>query len=85
MLDPAVLRKRILDAIPDAEVEIVDTTGGGDHFKARVVSASFAGLPLVQQHQRVYAPLRDLLATGELHALSLETSATPKAPEGGSR
>jgi len=84
MLDPAVLRRRILEAIPDAEVEIKDTTGGGDHFEASVVSASFAGLPLVKQHQLVYAPLRDLLATGELHALALKTRA-PAAGEGGPR
>lgn len=75
MLDPEELRRRIVGAIPDAEVTIKDTTGTGDHFEAQVVSATFAGMPLVKQHQLVYAPLKDLLATGELHALALKTSA----------
>ena len=75
MLDPAELRRRIVEAIPDADVQIKDSTGTGDHFEAIVTSASFAGMPLVKQHQLVYAPLRDLLATGELHALALKTSA----------
>ncbi|PZR04712.1 MAG: BolA family transcriptional regulator [Archangium gephyra] len=64
---------RIKTAIPDADIEIDDTTGTGDHFEARIVSATFAGVPMVRQHQAVYAPLKDVLATGELHALALKT------------
>jgi stress-induced morphogen len=73
MLDPAEIQERIAAALPGAVVEVRDTTGGGDHFEARVVCAAFAGKTRVQQHQMVYAPLRDLLATGELHALALTT------------
>lgn len=73
MLDPAWIKTRITQALPDAEVEVVDTTGTGDHFEARVVSPSFTGKSMVQQHQLVYAPLKDVLATGELHALALKT------------
>ncbi len=32
-----------------------DLAGDGDHYKARIVSAAFAGLPRVRQHQLVYA------------------------------
>jgi stress-induced morphogen len=60
-------------AIPDAEVTIRDLAGDGDHYAARVVSASFAGLPRVRQHQRVYAALGHRMG-GELHALQLETA-----------
>lgn len=73
MLDPQLLKARLEQALPGATIEIRDTTGTGDHFEARVVSPSFAGLSMVQQHQAVYAPLKDLLATGELHALALKT------------
>lgn len=73
MLDPTILKARIEQALPGATVEIRDTTGTGDHFEARVVSPTFAGLSMVQQHQQVYAPLKDVLATGELHALALKT------------
>ena len=64
----------IRDAIPDAEVTITDLAGDGDHYSARVVSASFAGLDRVRQHQRVYAALGGRMG-GELHALQLTTAA----------
>jgi acid stress-induced BolA-like protein IbaG/YrbA len=73
MLDPNELKARIEKALPGSVVELRDTTGTGDHFEARVVSPTFVGLPMVQQHQQVYAPLQDVLATGELHALALKT------------
>ena len=61
--------------IPDAHVEITDLAGDGDHYAARVVAASFRGLPRVRQHQRVYAALGARMG-GALHALQL-TTATP--------
>lgn len=73
MPDIADLKRRIEQGLPGAEVEIRDLTGTGDHFEARVVSPSFQGKSLVEQHQQVYAPLQDLLKTGELHALALKT------------
>lgn len=73
MLDADFVRTRILEALPDSEVEVRDTTGTGDHFEARVVSPAFAGKPMVQQHQLVYAPLQQWLKSGELHALALKT------------
>ena len=42
----------IRDGIPDAQVEITDLAGDGDHYAARVVAESFRGLPRVHQHQR---------------------------------
>lgn len=70
---PELIRDRILAALPGAEVEVRDTTGTGDHFDARVVSPAFTGKSMVDQHQAVYAPLKDVLQTGELHALALKT------------
>ncbi|MBV9528391.1 BolA family protein [Sphingomonas sp.] len=66
-------------AIPDAEVTIRDLAGDGDHYAARIVSGSFAGLSRVRQHQAVYAALGGRMG-GELHALQLET-AVPKTLE----
>ena len=65
----------IREGIPDARVEITDLAGDGDHYSARVVAESFRGLPLRQQHQRVYQALGGRMG-GELHALQLKT-ATP--------
>ena len=60
-------------AIPDAHVQITDLRGDGDHYAARVVAASFAGMSRVRQHQAVYAALGGRMG-GELHALQLETA-----------
>jgi stress-induced morphogen len=66
----AILR----EGFPDAEIQIDDLAGDGDHYRARIVSAAFQGLPRVRQHQLVYAALKGKMG-GELHALALETSA----------
>ena len=60
-------------AFPDGEVTVVDLAGDGDHYRARVVSPRFAGLPRVRQHQLVYAALGDRVGA-ELHALAVETA-----------
>ena len=62
----------ILEAFPDAVVEIRDLAGDGDHYAARVISPSFAGMNRVRQHQAVYAALKGKMGT-DLHALQLET------------
>jgi len=67
------IERLIKDAIPDAEVTIRDLAGDGDHYAARVVSASFAGMSRIKQHQTVYAALGGRVG-GELHALQLETA-----------
>ena len=68
------LRAHLAEAFPDAEIVIQDLAGDGDHYRAKVVSAAFAGLPRIRQHQLVYAALKGKMG-GELHALALETSA----------
>jgi stress-induced morphogen len=67
------IERLIKAAIPDAEVTIRDLAGDGDHYAARVVSRSFAGLGRVRQHQAVYSALGGRVG-GELHALQLETA-----------
>ncbi len=60
-------------AIPDAQVTIRDLAGDGDHYAARVVSETFAGMSRIRQHQIVYSALGGRVG-GELHALQLETA-----------
>ena len=67
------IERLIREAIPDAEVTIRDLAGDGDDYAARVVSATFAGMPRVKQHQGVYAALGGRMGE-ELHALQLETA-----------
>jgi len=68
------LESRLRAAFPDAEIAITDLAGDGDHYKARIVSPAFAGLPRVRQHQMVNKALADVLG-GTLHALAIETAA----------
>ena len=76
MVQPDQVKDAILQAIPDAAVEVEDLTGGGDHLQVRVVSEAFAGLSRVRQHQLVYGALRSELASEAIHALAVQT-ATP--------
>ncbi|UYN95991.1 MAG: BolA family transcriptional regulator [Enhydrobacter sp.] len=67
----------IKEGIPDAQVDMHDMVGDGDHWAATVVSAAFAGKTKIQQHQMVYRALGERMG-GVLHALKLTTMA-PKA------
>jgi stress-induced morphogen len=60
--------------LPDAQVEIRDLAGDGDHYAAVIVSEAFRGKTKVQQHQLVYDALQGNMG-GALHALALQTSA----------
>ena len=68
------IEKLIKEALPDAQVEIKDLAGDGDHYAAHVVSAEFIGKSRVQQHQLVYNALGGRMG-GVLHALALTTAA----------
>lgn len=72
MIPPEEIRRLIQLAMPDAEVELEDLTGGQDHWSAVVVSQAFAGRPSVARHRMVYQALADAMK-GPIHALALET------------
>ena len=76
-MSPTEIETLIKQGIPDAEVNIEDLRGDGDHYAAYVVSPSFKGKTRVQQHQMVYQALQGRMG-GELHALALQTSAPPE-------
>lgn len=64
----------IKSALPDAEIELIDLKGDGDHYKAIITSSEFTGKSRIAQHQMVYAALNGQMG-GVLHALALETKA----------
>jgi stress-induced morphogen len=68
------IERRIKAVIPDAQVEVRDLAGDGDHWAATVISESFRGKSRVQQHQLVNAAFGADLGT-VLHALSVQTRA----------
>jgi stress-induced morphogen len=73
-MDAKEIESLIRAKFPDAEIEIKDLAGDGDHYAAHVVSAAFQGKSRVQQHQMVYEALGGRMG-GVLHALALTTQA----------
>ncbi|MBF2018374.1 MAG: BolA family transcriptional regulator [Rivularia sp. T60_A2020_040] len=80
MISPQQVEEMIKAQMPDAQIQVQDLTGGGDHYQVSVVSSQFAGKGLVQQHQLVYAALKQAMSTEAIHALALKTY-TPEAWE----
>ena len=64
-------------ALNDAQVEVRDLTGGGDHLEAIVISPDFEGKSPVDRHRTIYAVLQQELSTETIHALAL-TTRTPE-------
>jgi len=72
MLPTVELRRQLLSAFDDAEIEIIDLTGTQDHYECHIASSRFVGLSPIAQHKLVYSALGDALK-GPIHALSLKT------------
>jgi stress-induced morphogen len=72
MPNPEHIKQRIEAALPGADAEVQDLTGGGDHFRATVTAEQFAGLSRLEQHRLVYGVFGDEVG-GPIHALSLKT------------
>ena len=68
-----------LQQLSPSHLEVVNESSGHggyfpgkeSHFKVIVVSESFAGLRLVQRHQKIYSVAGDLLSPGKIHALAI--------------
>ena len=73
------LKQRIEAALPGSKAEVEDLTGGGDHFRAEIVSDRFDGLSRIEQHRMVYDVFGDEVG-GPIHALSIKTSTPGGAP-----
>ncbi len=71
-MDSDEIKKRICAALPDAQVEIEDLAGDGNHYSALVRSSAFAGKSLLEQHKIVYNAIGDDMGDS-LHALALKT------------
>jgi stress-induced morphogen len=75
------IKQRIEAAIPGAQAEVEDYTGGGDHFRASVTAAAFAGRGRIEQHRLVYEVFGAEIG-GPIHALSLKTAVPDHAEVG---
>ena len=62
----------IKQAIPNAEVNVVDLKGTGDHFSALIISDAFEGVSLVDRHKMIYNSISDVMTT-KIHAMQIKT------------
>lgn len=76
-----MIRERLEREFSPAELEVVDDShlhrghpgarDGRGHFRVRVVSDRFNGLPRLMRHRLIYAAMGDLMQT-DIHALNIE-------------
>jgi stress-induced morphogen len=78
MADLAEIKSMIEAALPGADVEVIDETGAGDHLRATIAAAQFAGLSRIDQHRLVKAAVVERFEDGQIHALSIRTSVPPR-------
>ncbi|MDD5034581.1 MAG: BolA/IbaG family iron-sulfur metabolism protein [Methylococcaceae bacterium] len=68
-MEIAEVRTLIESGIPGCELTVL---GEGCNFSVVVVGEAFEGMNPVQRQQRVLATVKEPLATGELHAISMK-------------
>lgn len=67
------IKQVIEQKLPGAQVSIRDLTGTADHWEVWVVSDSFRGKSMLEQHRLVKGFFEADIASGVLHAFSLKT------------
>jgi intracellular septation protein len=75
------LRERLQNRFAPAQLSVEDEShlheghagaaGGQSHFRVRIVSEAFRGIPSVARHRLIYAAVDDLLKS-DIHALAIE-------------
>lgn len=71
MVDKAFITRLVHEVLPEAEVEAIDFTGGGDHWHVVVVDPSFEGMRSFRRQRLVMEPFKPHIRTEEVHALDL--------------
>ena len=74
MISPQQVEEMIKVRLPDAQIQVQDLKGSGDHYQVIVVSSQFVGKGLVQQHQLIYQALNQAMSSEAIHALAIKTS-----------
>ena len=69
------VKNRLTQAYPDADINVEDPTGGGNHFHLSIIWPSFEDMSRVERHQHVMSQFDSELKSGEVHALAIK--ATP--------
>ena len=72
LITPTEVRELVLKGMPGSKVEVRDMTGTSDHFEISVVSKSFEGKSLVEQHKLIFEILKPEMDS-RIHAVKLKT------------
>lgn len=68
-IDSSSIEAQIREQLPDSDVRV---QGGGGKYQVRAVSREFEGLNAVKRQQRVYQILNEDIASGAIHAVSMQ-------------
>tara|TARA_B100000945_G_C20421534_1_gene618301 strand:+ start:243 stop:566 length:324 start_codon:yes stop_codon:yes gene_type:complete len=74
---------QVLEIFPDAQVEVVDLNGTGDHFHVRVISNSFDGMRPLQRQKPILNHFKPHISSGDVHALDLKCMTPEQAAQAG--
>ena len=69
-MDKELIKEIISSEIPNSKCFF---EGDSCNLKLTVISSSFNGISLIEQHKMVLSPLKEHFESGTLHALSIET------------
>ena len=64
------IQKLLEEGLPGCQVSVA---GDDNSISLRVVGELFEGLSKVKRQQKVYGFLKDLISTGEIHAVNMQT------------
>ena len=67
-MDAADVRALVAEGLPDYQI---DVAGGGGRFEVLAVGEIFAGLSAVKRQQTVYRTLKEVIASGAVHAVTI--------------
>ncbi len=70
---PEEIKSMIVGKFPDAQVSLKDLTGTGDHWQVTIVTKSFEGKSMLDQHRMVKGIFEADINSGAVHAFSLKT------------
>ncbi|TPP49435.1 BolA-like family protein [Leishmania donovani] len=68
---------RIQEAFQPAELEVTEVSAEDAKYNVRIVSAAFAGVPLIQRHRMVNDLFGEELRSGTIHALGISAKPPP--------
>lgn len=79
-MTPEQMQARLLQAYPEAKIEVVDLTGTQDHYQVFIESDAFEGLSRIERQRHVMNIFDAELKSGEVHALTIKAVTKSQRP-----